>query len=56
MKFSGLVNIIIRNIFQLGGKHIIDWVWLILANMSESAKNAISQKPVGRTKQTDSSI
>ena len=44
MKFSGLVNIIIRNIFQPGGKQIFDWVWLILANMSESAKNAISQK------------
>ena len=44
MKFSGLANIIIRNIFQPGGKQIIHWVWLILANMSESAKNAISQK------------
>ena len=44
MKFSGLINIIIRNIFQPGGKQIIDWVWLFLANMAESARKAISQK------------
>ena len=43
-KFSGLVDIMIMNIFQPGGKQIFDWIWLISANMSESAKDAISQK------------